>query len=143
MMVYQLFYVSNNISAAAQIEDILMKSREYNSKQKVSGVLLYRGGLFLQLLEGSQEAVETLYRKIEKDPRHGNVIQLFSVVNNERLFEDWSMAFNEISDIDLKMINEVLSWNKLLKAEKDIDNKLILQMLDRFKHKLLIQKSKL
>lgn len=140
-MVQQLFYVSNNISAANQIESILLKSRTNNIQAQITGVLLYRGGLFLQLLEGEKEAVEALYKKIEKDPRHGNVIQLFSVANNERLFKDWSMAFNEISNIDLKMINEILSWNKLLKADKDIDNLLILQMLDRFKQKILAQKS--
>lgn len=54
--------------------------------------------------------------------------------NNPRLFEHWSMSYRELSELDVKVINEILSWNKLINAEKDMDNSSILYMLERFKH---------
>lgn len=138
MAVHQLFYVS---SAAAgitdqQIDQILNKSHEYNPKHQITGVLLFRGGIFLQLLEGAQADVEALFAKIKKDTRHANIISLFGVSNNERIYSDWSMAYRKLEDIDIKFVNEILSWNKLINASRELDNHLILHMLSRFKSRV-------
>lgn len=44
------------------------------------------------------------------------------------------MGFCELGDLDVKMVIEVLSWNKLINAATDIDSNLILHMLERFKN---------
>ena len=59
--------------------------------------MIYASGYFLQLLEGSAESVDILYRKIEKDVRHkGTKLLLESTVDEDRrLFDKWFMtSFN-------------------------------------------------
>jgi hypothetical protein len=132
----QLFYVSSarNDLSYEDILHIVEKAREYNSAQEITGVLLYKGGIFLQLLEGEKSALRKVFEeKIKPDAKHSNIIEIFDLPAKERLFQDWSMGFCEMSEMDMKMINEILSWNKLISAAKEIDNHLILRMLERFK----------
>ncbi len=135
MKTYQTLYVSraDRQVDSITINRILEKAVDYNGKNNITGLLLFRGGVFLQLLEGDKQNVENLLKKIENDPRHSDIIRIFSLEKNERLFPDWAMGFHEISDLDIKMINEFLSWNKLISAAKDLDNNIILHMLSRFK----------
>lgn len=132
----QLFYVSSaekNLSYE-DILHIVEKARVYNSAHGVTGVLLYKGGIFLQLLEGERSSIRKVFdEKIKPNKKHSNIIEIFDLPAKERLFQDWSMGFCEMSEIEIKMINEILSWNKLISAAKEIDNHLILRMLERFK----------
>lgn len=136
MSAYKLFYVSNATDELKDngIDTILEASRKNNPAQGITGILLFRSGIFLQLLEGEKAAVDALYEKIQKDPRHSNVINLFTIEDEKRLFDDWAMGFCELGDLDVKMVIEVLSWNKLINAATDIDSNLILHMLERFKN---------
>lgn len=133
--VFQISYVSSAAKDVKQeqIEAILNVARATNPGLGITGVLLYRGGIFLQLLEGPEDKVTDLYKKIEKDPRHTNVIKLFEEHKNPRIYTDWSMAYKELNDLDLKLVNEILSWNKLISAAKTIDNHLIMHLFSRFK----------
>ena len=132
----QYFYVSS-ARADLKYEEILHiveKAREFNSAHGITGVLLYKGGIFLQLLEGEDSEIrKVLTEKIKPDSKHSNIIEIFNVSAQERMFKEWSMGFCEMSELDIQMINEILSWNKLITAAKEIDNHLILRMLERFK----------
>ena len=46
------------------------------------------------------------------------------------------MAYREISDLDLKMVNNILSWTKIINKSPEINNELILKILSHFKEKL-------
>lgn len=143
MKIYQTLYLSSakkNIDSDT-IKMIVATAEDHNSKHNITGILLFRGGVFLQLLEGERETVETLFKKIEKDTRHSNIIRIFSIEGHERIYTNWAMGYHEISDLDIKMVNEFLSWNKLITAAKDIDNNIILHMLSRFKNVLIKAKS--
>jgi hypothetical protein len=72
---------------------ILAKSRKNNRQRQIVGGLLFGDGRFLQCLEGEEEAVLTLYKKIEADPRHRDVTELARVSINERTFGEWSMKY--------------------------------------------------
>jgi len=61
-------------------------------------MLLYREGFFIQALEGEQEVVESLYKKIAKDRRHKNVTLVYTHEIDKRGFGDWSMGFNILSN---------------------------------------------
>jgi hypothetical protein len=52
------------------VDGILKKARAANAALGISGLLLFRLGHFIQLLEGDEEKVRTLYDKIKNDPRH-------------------------------------------------------------------------
>lgn len=134
MSVYQLFYVSTAKVGIEQfdVDQILLKARLVNPSKKLTGVLLFRDGIFLQLLEGDKADVQWLYQKIKKDSRHRNIFTIFDKVAENRLFRDWSMGYCEIGPIQLKMVNEVIGWKRLTSG-KDVSSELILDLLAKFK----------
>ena len=77
----------------ATVEDILKKARAYNPTQNLTGLLIFRDQTFLQLLEGSEVSVMTLYQKILKDSRHTNCSIMMSAQSQQRIYEQWSMAY--------------------------------------------------
>jgi hypothetical protein len=102
-MVFQLTYVST----AAQDFDrpallqLLEGARVHNQRAGLTGLLLYKKGQFLQVLEGAKQEVLALYGRIQKDPRHGGVVTVLSREVPERAFPDWSMAFFDLADSTL------------------------------------------
>lgn len=91
----QLVYasVANHDFSVAQLSELLTAARERNRRTGVTGLLLYHEGSFLQLLEGSSEAVDDTYRRIELDPRHSGVHVLMRGRVGSREFDEWSMGF--------------------------------------------------
>lgn len=72
---------------------ILAKSRVNNRKNGLVGVLYFGDGNFFQCLEGESSAVDTLYAKLQKDPRHKD-LKMLSRKSIKRLsFVDWAMKF--------------------------------------------------
>lgn len=58
----------------------------------ITGVLLYLDGLFVQILEGTQDRVEATFERICRDMRHTD-LQLIDMISvSERMFDDWAMA---------------------------------------------------
>jgi len=51
------------------IEDILSKARQENSKLNITGMLCFSSNYFLQCIEGSRANVNELYHKILNDKR--------------------------------------------------------------------------
>ena len=75
-------------------------------------MLLYHERSFIQVLTGPELAVWSVYRKVEKDPRHHDARILFKGEVEERSFEDWSMGFYKTSERtkeELPGLNKVLS----------------------------------
>lgn len=84
----------------ADLEALLQKSRANNAALGITGLLLYRGGNFLQLLEGPPAAVRSLFTKIAQDPRHQGVTLLLEETIAARQFSDWSMGFQNLDQLD-------------------------------------------
>ena len=76
---------------------MLLKSQKKNKSLEITGCLLYHNNKFVQLIEGNEIAVKTLYATILEDPRHNNVQLLDSAFSPLRLFRDWSMVFNNLN----------------------------------------------
>ena len=95
----QLIYVSAATVefSVADLQQLLAGARENNESLGVSGMLLFHEGSFLQVLEGDEDVVLALYRKIEQDDRHTNVKMLLRSEVDERSFGDWKMGFYDAS----------------------------------------------
>lgn len=99
MTVFQLIYRSK---ASAYFSDddliqLLRQCRTKNIEKKVTGLLLYGYGSFIQLLEGEEKVVRDLYaHRIALDPRHRDPVILHQRHVPKRLFKDWSMAFRPL-----------------------------------------------
>ena len=101
-MPFQLGYVSTATGRMLR-EDllaILSVSRRINQKNGVTGLLLFDGKDFLQVLEGDQEAVYETYRRIAQDKRHRDLNVLFEEQVDSSQFEQWSMGFQAVDGVD-------------------------------------------
>jgi hypothetical protein len=94
-MLYHLTYRSIAIPEITieQIEEILKTARNFNSKNDVTGCLIFSKGYFIQLLEGSKDTIYELMDSIDIDKRHTNIDILSEGETDERLFETWHMAY--------------------------------------------------
>lgn len=94
-MVFCLAYSSR---AQTEFDDESLLELADNAAAKnetlgISGYLYYREGLFVQYLEGPQQAVEDLMDKIAADPRH-EVITVVPIPScPDRIFPHWYMRF--------------------------------------------------
>lgn len=99
--------------------------------------MLFRNGIFIQLLEGPIEIVDKTYEKIQKDPRHIQVTELARIYGGARIFSSWDMAYKEVDDsCDLKIINEIFSWNSKISQTHKISNQQIIKMLSSFREQI-------
>ena len=80
------------------VDEILGVSRRNNASARVTGLLLFNGKRFLQLLEGAPALVEATYARILKDPRHFAVVKLSERAIDEREFGGWDMAFERFAE---------------------------------------------
>lgn len=97
----QLVYVSSAIELFSNeaLLELLRKSREKNRQLDITGLLLYKEGNFIQVLEGPDEVVQNLYAVISKDSRHTGLITLSKTEITEREFGDWAMGFRNMTKI--------------------------------------------
>jgi Sensors of blue-light using FAD len=102
MQIFELIYYSIASPSLNRndISDILEVSHKNNPKNNLTGCLLYHDDAFIQILEGEQEVIESLYLKIEKDQRHYNVRRVYDDNKVDRLFKNWSMAFFDLNEDD-------------------------------------------
>lgn len=70
---------------------ILSAARRNNPRYGITGALVCRHDLYLQLIEGPAGAIDALYAKIEADDRHANVELLLTEDMGERMFPEWAM----------------------------------------------------
>ncbi len=91
----QLCYISTARPQVtwASVDEILAVSRRNNRCANVTGLLLFNGKRFLQLLEGPEQHVVATYQRIALDPRHFAVVKLSERMIDAREFGDWDMSF--------------------------------------------------
>ncbi len=116
-MIYQMYVsAATELMDAEALAEVLRVSRRNNTAVGITGMLLYREGTFIQVLEGAEDAVETTLQRIERDPRHRGLIRLIGGPLEERLFGEWSMGFNDLSGksrIDLPGFSAVLETSDM------------------------------
>lgn len=79
-----------------ELAQLLAVSRARNSARAITGMLLYRRGEFVQILEGPRPDVEELMEEIGRDPRHRDVRVLIEEPLHERRFEEWTMGYQSL-----------------------------------------------
>jgi Sensors of blue-light using FAD len=94
-MLVRLYYASTASDGVDmnEFKRILATAQNNNTNRDLTGMLVFNSKLFLQCLEGSREAVNDLYAKLTKDPRHGNLLLLKYEQIQKREYAEWSMAF--------------------------------------------------
>ena len=106
-----LTYVSR---AAVGLSDddvfnIYKTAMEYNALDGVTGLLIFDGGWFMQIIEGSQTALDALLVRMSRDTRHHalNIVDKRTI--KARSFADWSMKLVRIDRAHMKGIDSIAS----------------------------------
>ena len=98
--VFRLMYRSHSRSPAvdrkAELGALFTQARSRNKARSLSGALLVSDDWFVQVLEGEEQTVRTLFARIQQDPRHDSVTLLESDPVATRVFARWAMA--EVAD---------------------------------------------
>ncbi|KPF62713.1 hypothetical protein IP79_12050 [Porphyrobacter sp. AAP60] len=74
---------------------ILSVARRNNPRDDITGALICRHDLYLQLIEGPAPAIDALYSRIQADDRHFDVRLLLEEPMGVRLFPGWAMLDDE------------------------------------------------
>lgn len=94
MPLLQLTYASQPFGFdGPTLAGILMDARRCNTRDGITGALICRNDLFLQMLEGPEALVEATYRRIARDDRHLDVRAMSrrTIADDARLFGAWAM----------------------------------------------------
>lgn len=98
-MVYQLIYTS---SAKPALDDFALReiaqSSSFNNQElDITGLLLFHEGSIMQVLEGDEMSVYTLYGKVMRDQRHTGCMILSAREGQQREFSNWFMGYKNVS----------------------------------------------
>jgi hypothetical protein len=92
MDLIQLIYASRPFGFDnATLNAILMDARRNNPRHEITGSLICRADIYLQLLEGPAAAVDSTFARIAHDNRHLEVTLLYRMPAAKRLFSEWAM----------------------------------------------------
>ncbi|MGY6627137.1 MAG: BLUF domain-containing protein [Oceanicaulis sp.] len=73
------------------LRGVLMDARRCNDRDGVTGALICRADIYLQWLEGPEEAVRRTLERIKRDDRHLEVRLHVAEPAPERVFGEWAM----------------------------------------------------
>lgn len=92
MKLLQMIYASRPFGYDdLALNGILTSARRNNIRDNITGALICREDLFVQLLEGPSAKVEDTFARIARDDRHTEVVTLVSSETEARLFPEWAM----------------------------------------------------
>jgi hypothetical protein len=92
MDLVQIIYSSQPFGYdATTLSGILQVARRRNEAAGITGALVCRRDIYLQLLEGPQAAVDDTLDRIRRDDRHLDVVLRASGPVSGRMFGDWAM----------------------------------------------------
>ncbi len=97
-MLTQILYTSRSTYPRGNLTDleILRTAMRSNENDGITGALLRDHRRFFQILEGEQETVLSLVRRIQQDRRHFDMSILVQRSIQDRTFGEWSTGDGEI-----------------------------------------------
>ena len=132
---FQIIYASQPFGYdSSLLSTILEESRRCNSRDSISGALVSRQDIYIQLLEGSMEAVDAAYGRICRDDRHVGIKQFVRRRVSRRFFGKWAMLHDpeisliwsqqQIKDGVLARISqaEIIGMFKSISIRSDLEN---------------------
>lgn len=95
MPLKRLVYVSRPTSHITEmnVQRIQWSSQVRNRRLDITGMLVFTGRHFAQVLEGREGALNELMLSVRGDPRHGDIRVLLDQRIDTRLFDGWAMTY--------------------------------------------------
>ena len=102
--------------SVARLNEIISPARRNNERNHISGMLLFTGANFLEILEGGELDLRDLWLRLERDRRHCDLLRIGDDLCGERWFPEWRMGYI----VDTKVDAQIESFRSL-KARIDLD----------------------
>ncbi len=110
-MLHQYLYVSTAPDMSREVlEDVLRSCSRNNERRNITGLLVYNGRNFMQLLEGAMVDLLWVMRRISADGRHSGLSVLEEVPIVSRACPDWTMRY-------IPMVDDVADRRAALDAD--------------------------
>jgi len=92
---HRTVYMSTAVGVlrAEELDRIYLRAKSANSREAITGLMLFYEGVFLQVLEGPAAGVTSLMERIRRDRRHANLVVLESGAVDTRSFHQSRMHF--------------------------------------------------
>jgi len=94
----------------SQLAQLVERASLRNQRLQVTGILLFDGEHFLQVLEGPLASVNDVFERIHHDHRHGNVVELLRDYAPRRRFGNRGMML-----FDLRVIQPATALRAILR----------------------------
>ncbi|WP_249219224.1 BLUF domain-containing protein [Loktanella sp. SALINAS62] len=137
---HQIVYVSSSINAvsAEEISSLFKTSRRNNTRDQLTGLLLYHDRLFFQVLEGEETLVRACFDRIKNDRRHGAVSILLDREVKQRAFPECSLGYanpENLSDLgrDATLSLTEVREKSILEASDPVIWSLVATILSSFR----------
>lgn len=117
-----------------ELLEMLEVFREKNKSLDITGMLLYDGSSFIQVIEGDDKIISRLYDSIKRDSRHRMVTTIIDEKLNSREFHNWSMGFYKV---DQQQLNNIEGMSDFFTKEclSDVDIGIAKKLLQVFASK--------
>lgn len=132
--IFRLTYLSRPVNpfTDTDFDDIERKSVEANNARDVTGLLIVNGERILQVIEGHEDAVRELYKKIEADERHTITKLVSETEDEERMLLTWNMVVREMTGTPPDVLTEYAQvYDELLNSESQTE--ITIDHIDLFK----------
>ncbi len=128
MLQLAYFSTASAPQSADVLDDIQAVSSRNNARGGISGLLVAGGNRYMQVIEGPNREIGTLWTAIRADQRHCAVTELLRRPISERAFGKWSMAFNHEN-----RLGEFDSFPKTLKfLSRQIEEQALRRQIEYF-----------
>ncbi len=118
-MWHTIAYVSTSSKLSNhQINELMSDSKLKNEEDGITGVLMYSDQNFFQIIEGEKKIIIELYAKIERDPRHYNLIKIFDRQIKKPSFTSFQNSYTIVNQE-----KDYVELQQFLEAEKSYNSK--------------------
>jgi diguanylate cyclase (GGDEF)-like protein/PAS domain S-box-containing protein len=95
---YLLIYVSQATEPMPpeKLDDLMTQARKFNRQYGITGCLVHQEGCFMQMLEGSRQAIMSLMERIKVDPRHRDLRVVYEGPTQRRAYQEWGMMLRDL-----------------------------------------------
>lgn len=127
-----LLYVSRSelpgLGGSWHVREIVDQAVVQNAKFGITGALIFTELHFSQILEGPAWSVKSLMKCIARDPRHRDVRIVREHPISKRVFDCWSMAYDEPAPYLDRQVKQLLSRFETRFVQKALSDRLVAEM---------------
>ncbi|WP_438971153.1 diguanylate phosphodiesterase [Methylophaga sp.] len=135
MQLFQLIYKSKKREnfPSEFIPKFTQKLCSRNEAKGITGILLFDGEYFLQVLEGDQKQVMSLMSQIEADERHNEITVILKEPIPKREHRDWGMKLILTSkNLINPLTQEIIKITDYLRTDRSVDTSKASKIIQAF-----------